>query len=157
MKIRVLSIGKTNIDFVEQGLQEYLKRLKHYTKLEWIELPDVKQVDRSNTSELKTRESERFLEQLKPTDHLILLDEKGKHRSSEEMANWIKDHQLYQQSDLVFIIGGAYGFSETLYAKANGKLSLSKMTFNHQMVRMIFAEQLYRAFTIIKGEPYHHA
>ena len=117
----------------------------------------MKKVDRTDPDQLKLREGEAFLQQLTPRDTVILLDEAGKGMSSQAFAEMIEHHQVYQQTDLVFIIGGAYGFSDALYDRAARRLSLSAMTFNHQMVRLIFAEQLYRAFTIIKGEPYHHS
>ena len=156
MAIRVISVGKTNISFVKEGLEVYLNRLKHYTKMQWVEIPDVKKVDRNDAEQLKKKEGEAILEQIDPTDTVILLDEKGKALSSEQLATLIEEFQLYQQGNLVWIIGGAYGFSDEVYSRANRKISLSAMTFNHQMVRVILAEQLYRAYTIIKGEPYHH-
>jgi len=156
MAIRVISVGKTNISFVKEGLEVYLNRLKHYTKMQWVEIPDVKKVDRNDAEQLKKKEGEAILEQIDPTDTVILLDEKGKALSSEQLATLIEEFQLYQQGNLVWIIGGAYGFSDEIYSRANRKISLSAMTFNHQMVRVILAEQLYRAYTIIKGEPYHH-
>ncbi|NQV53840.1 MAG: 23S rRNA (pseudouridine(1915)-N(3))-methyltransferase RlmH [Flavobacteriales bacterium] len=157
MAIRVISVGKTNIDFVQAGIGEYLNRLKHYTKLTWTELPDVKKVDRTDQEQLKRKEGEAFLHIIEARDTVVLLDEKGKSVSSEGFAGMIEQFQLYEQGDLVFVIGGAYGFSEAMYDRANRKLSLSALTFNHQMVRMILAEQLYRAFSIIRGEPYHHS
>lgn len=157
MAIRVISIGKTNVDFVRTGTDEYLNRLKHYTKLIWLEIPDVKKVDRSDQEQLKLKEGEAFLQVIDARDTVVLLDDKGKSMPSEGLAEMIEQFQLYEQGDLVFVIGGAYGFSKEMYNRANRKLSLSALTFNHQMVRMIFAEQLYRAFTIIKGEPYHHS
>ena len=156
MAIRVISVGKTNISFVKEGLEVYLNRLKHYTKMQWVETHDVKKVDRNDAEHLKKKEGEAILEQIDPTDTVILLDEKGKALSSEQLATLIEEFQLYQQGNLVWIIGGAYGFSDEVYSRANRKISLSAMTFNHQMVRVILAEQLYRAYTIIKGEPYHH-
>lgn len=157
MKIRVISIGKTNIDFVKSGLEQYLKRLNHYCTLDWIELPDVKQVDKQNKDQIKQKEGEKLLEHVKPVDKLVLLDERGKGISSTQLASWIDQHMIYEPNDLVFFIGGAYGFSEAVYKRSDHKISLSLLTFNHQMVRLIFSEQLYRAFTIIKGEPYHHS
>ncbi len=157
MKIRVLCIGKTNVSFAKEGQEEYLKRLRHYCNLEWLELPDPKKVDRKDQAALKQKEGERFLEQIQANDRVILLDEQGKEMSSERFAGWMNEHQIYQQQDLVFVIGGAYGFSDAMRQRSNGSISLSKMTFNHQMVRAIFLEQVYRAFTIIRGEPYHHA
>lgn len=157
MKIRVISIGKTNVDFVKTGLEQYLKRLGHYCSLDWLELQDIKQVDKQNKEHIKQKEGEKLLEQLKPTDKVVLLDEHGKGLTSTQLASWIDNHMIYEPNDLVFIIGGAYGFSEALYTRCDQKISLSPLTFNHQMVRLIFTEQLYRAFTIIKGEPYHHS
>ncbi|MEX2595508.1 MAG: 23S rRNA (pseudouridine(1915)-N(3))-methyltransferase RlmH [Salibacteraceae bacterium] len=157
MKIRIISIGKTNIAFVKEGLDEYLNRLKHYTKLSWEELPDYKNIERKNQDLLKEKEGALLLKAIHPNDILFLLDDKGKQKTSEQLAHWIEHHQLYEQNDLVLVIGGAYGFSKSIEERARGKISLSKLTFNHQMVRLILAEQLYRAFSIIKGEPYHHA
>jgi 23S rRNA (pseudouridine1915-N3)-methyltransferase len=157
MMIRVISIGKTNISYVKEGLDEYTSRLKHYTKLSWEELPDIKKIDRNNQALLIEKEGEAFLSAIDSREAVYLLDDGGKAMDSVQFSNWINQHQIYDQSNLVLIIGGAYGFSESLVKRSKGKISLSKMTFNHQMVRLILAEQLYRAFTIIKGEPYHHS
>lgn len=154
MHIKILAIGKTKRGFILDGLNEYLGRLKHYTKLEWIEIPDVKNT-KLGIEELKNTEADFFLAKLSPSDKLILLDELGKHYTSEDFANYINKMQI-TSTNLVFCIGGAFGFAPRMYERADVKLSLSYMTFSHQMIRMLFAEQLYRAFTIIKGEKYHH-
>lgn len=156
MMIRILAIGKTKSGFVREGLQEYVARLKHYSKLSWEEFDDIKKIDRTNQTLVKQKEGELILSQLKPNDYLILLDEEGKARRSVEFAEWLEKKQV-SSTNMVFCIGGAFGFSPEVYKRANEKLSLSPMTFNHQMVRMIFMEQLYRAFTIQRGEPYHHS
>ena len=157
MTIRVISVGKTNIKYVKDGLDDYISRLKHYTKLSWQELPDIKKIDRTNRVLLTEKEGEAFLSVINSRETVILLDDGGKAMDSIQFSEWINQHQIYDQSYLVLVIGGAYGFSKSLVARSKGKVSLSKMTFNHQMVRLILAEQIYRAFTIIKGEPYHHS
>jgi 23S rRNA (pseudouridine1915-N3)-methyltransferase len=156
MTIRVISIGKTNVDFIKSGLDQYLDRLKHYAKVSWEELPDVRKIDRNQPELLKQKEGEALLSAMKPGDTVLLLDEGGKAYSSVQLAELIEQAQLYPSGDLVFLIGGAFGFSSAVYDRANRKVSLSAMTFTHQMVRLILAEQLYRSFTIIRGEPYHH-
>lgn len=142
---------------MKSGIDEYLRRLQRYTKVQWEELPDVKKVDRSDEPVLKRREGELILSKTTTGDLLVLLDEGGKSFDSVEFAQWLNHKMLHSSRDIVFVIGGAYGFSDEVYARADAKLSLSKMTFSHQIIRVIFAEQLYRAFTILKGEPYHHA
>lgn len=156
MKITLLTVGKTDRDWVRQGLDIYVSRLKHYIPFTLTEIPELKNVSAMSREQIKSREGELILKNLKPTDDVILLDEHGKEYTSVQMAKILQDKISYGCKDIVFIIGGAYGFSDAVYARACSKMSLSKMTFSHQMVRTIFAEQLYRAFTIIKGEPYHH-
>lgn len=156
MKIVLLTVGKTDRDWVRQGLDIYVSRLKHYIPFSIIEIPELKNVSALSKDQIKTKEGELILKNIKPNDEVILLDEHGKEYSSVEFAKIIQDRISYGGKDMVFVIGGAYGFSEPVYKRANSKISLSRMTFSHQMVRAIFAEQLYRAFTIIKGEPYHH-
>lgn len=156
MKITLLTVGKTDRDWVRQGLEIYVSRLKHYIPFTLTEIPELKNVAALSREQIKAKEGELILKNLKPTDDVILLDEHGKEYTSVQMAGILQDKISYGCKDMVFIIGGAYGFSDTVYARANSKISLSKMTFSHQMVRTIFAEQLYRAFTIMKGEPYHH-
>ncbi len=156
MKITLLTVGKTDRDWVRQGLDIYVSRLRHYIPFVLNEIPELKNVSALTKEQIKAREGELILKNIRPTDDLILLDEHGKEYSSTELSRVIQDKISYVGKDIVFVIGGAYGFSDAVYQRANSKLSLSKMTFSHQMVRAIFAEQLYRAFTIIKGEPYHH-
>ena len=156
MKITLLTVGKTDKDWVRQGLDIYVSRLKHYIPFSVVEIPELKNVSALSKEQIKSKEGELILKNIRPTDDVILMDERGKQYTSVELAKIIQDKISYAGKDIVFIIGGAYGFSDTVYQRANSKLSLSKMTFSHQMVRAIFVEQLYRAFTIMKGEPYHH-
>ena len=156
MSIRILSIGKTNIPFVKDGVETILTGLNNNTKLGGNELPDVKNQKKLSVDQLKKEEGKLFMGKLNPGDFVILLDENGQQQSSIEFSQWLEKKVMHTAKDIVFIIGGAYGFSEELYAVTGAKLSLSKMTFSHQIIRSIFAEQLYRAFTIQRGEPYHH-
>lgn len=156
MKICLLTVGKTDIGWVREGLETYSSRLSHYVPFSVCEIPDLKNTSALTRTQIKEREGELILKAIKPTDRVILLDERGKEYRSVEFAEEIRRLSLAGGKDIVFVIGGAYGFSEAVYARSVGKISLSRMTFSHQMVRTIFAEQLYRAFTIIKGEPYHH-
>lgn len=156
MKITLLTVGKTDKDWVKQGMDIYVSRLKHYIPFSITEIPELKNVSALSKEQIKAKEGELILKNVKPADNLVLLDERGKEYSSVEFAKVLQDKINYEGKDIVFVIGGAYGFSEDVYRRANSKMSLSRMTFSHQMVRAIFAEQLYRAFTIIKGEPYHH-
>ena len=156
MKITLLPVGKTDKDWVKQGLDIYLARLRHYIPFNIIEIAELRNTSSLSREQIKDKEGELILKTLKPTDDVMLLDERGKEYSSVEFARLLQDKINYAGKDIVFIIGGAYGFSEAVYQRANGKMSLSRMTFSHQMVRAIFAEQIYRAFTIIRGEPYHH-
>ena len=156
MKITLLTVGKTDKDWVRQGMDIYVSRLKHYIPLSVVEIPELKNVSAMTKDQIKTKEGELILKQVKPADDLILLDERGKEYTSVELAKVIQDKISYTGKDMVYVIGGAYGFSDAVYQRANSKISLSRMTFSHQMVRAIFVEQIYRAFTIMKGEPYHH-
>ena len=156
MKIALLTVGKTDRDWVKQGLDIYVSRLKHYIPFSINEIPELKNVSAMSRDQIKAKEGELILKSIKPTDDVILLDEHGKEYSSTEFALLLQNKINYEGKDIVFVIGGAYGFSEQVYKRANSKISLSRMTFSHQMVRAIFAEQIYRAFTIMKGEPYHH-
>lgn len=155
MKISIWSIGKTNDAYLQTGIVKYLSRLKHYTKLEYEEFKDVK--PGQTADETKKREAELFLSKIKVEDVVILLDERGKHYDSEEFANFLEGHSVNSTKHIIFIIGGAFGHHDMLRTRANQLLSLSKMTFSHQMVRLFFTEQLYRAYTIIKNEKYHNA
>ena len=156
MKICLLTVGKTDIGWVREGLETYSSRLSPYVPFSVCEIPELKNTSALTRTQIKEREGELILKAIKPTDRVILLDERGKEYRSVEFAEEIRRLSLAGGKDIVFVIGGAYGFSEAVYARSVGKISLSRMTFSHQMVRTIFAEQLYRAFTIIKGEPYHH-
>jgi len=156
MKISLFVIGKTNFAFVKDGIAVYTKRLKRYVNFEMVELPDVKGAKNMSPDELKKREAEILEKKIKSGDFVVLLDEKGKEFNSREFASFIQNKSLQSTKHLIFIVGGAYGFSEQMYQRANSKISLSKMTFSHQIIRVIFMEQFYRAFTIINGEPYHN-
>lgn len=156
MKITLLTVGKTDKDWVRQGMDIYMSRLKHYITFNVVEIPELKNVSALTKDQIKTREGELILKSLRPTDDVILMDERGKQYSSVEFAKILQDKISYIGKDIVFVIGGAYGFSQAVYERADSKISLSRMTFSHQMVRAIFVEQIYRAFTIMRGEPYHH-
>lgn len=156
MKITLLTVGKTDKDWVRQGMDIYMSRLKHYIPFNVVEIPELKNVSALTKDQIKTREGELILKYLRPTDDVVLMDERGKQYSSVEFAKILQDKISYIGKDIVFVIGGAYGFSQAVYERADSKISLSRMTFSHQMVRAIFVEQIYRAFTIMRGEPYHH-
>ncbi len=156
MKIELWAIGKTSFPYLEEGFSIYQKRLGRYLKFTWTVFSDVKNAKNLSEQELKKKEGQLFLDKIRPQDALILLDENGKQYSSVDFSNFLQRQLLSPQKRLIFIIGGAYGFSDDVYQRANFKISLSKMTFSHQMVRLIFVEQLYRAMTILNNEPYHH-
>ena len=157
MKITLIQVGKTAQSYLIEGINEYQNRLKHYCNFELITINSPKSVlSAGNVEAIKKAESNLILSALNNSDFLILLDDKGLEYDSVTFSKFINNHQIKSTKNLVFIIGGAYGFSEELYAKGNLKVSLSRLTFSHQMVRLFFTEQLYRAFTIIKGESYHH-
>lgn len=156
MKVKLICCGKTVDSYLIEGELNYQNRLKHYFSFERIDLPDLKNTKNLTIHQIKEEEGKLLLKQLSSNQEVILLDEKGKNYSSVEFASYLNLHFTYHFKDLVFIIGGPYGFSQSIYERANGKIRLSDMTFSHQMVRMIFLEQLYRAATINKGEPYHH-
>lgn len=156
MQMTLLCIGKTGKSFLEQGEQEYMKRLSHYVSFDMVVLPDIKQAKSLSEEQIKVREGQQFLDKIQPQDTVLLLDERGKQFDSLEFSNYIQDQFNRGGKHIFFLVGGPYGFSEAIYQRANGKISLSKMTFSHQMIRLFFIEQLYRAMTILKGEPYHH-
>ena len=149
-------MGRTDVPWVRTGLDNYMGRLKHYASFELVEIPELKNVSALTKDQIKQKEGEQILRCVKPGAALVLLDEHGREFRSVEFAAWLGDRLARDPRDLVFAVGGAYGFSAEVYERAEGKISLSKMTFSHQMVRTIFAEQLYRAFTIMRNEPYHH-
>jgi 23S rRNA (pseudouridine1915-N3)-methyltransferase len=156
MKISLFAVGKTSYPFVQDGCNLYYKRLIHYTKFEEVIIEDVKKAGNLSPDQLKQEEGKKILARIEASDFVVLLDENGKSFNSNQFADWIAQKQVQSTSHLIYIIGGAYGFSPELYERANMRLQLSAMTFSHQIIRSIFAEQLYRAFTIIKGEPYHN-
>lgn len=156
MLLRVLSIGKTSENYLKTGIDHYCGRLQHYISFEYTELPDIKSLKGRSEQEVKRMESDHLLAAIGPHAWVVLLDEKGKHWSSRDFATQLQKRFNAAPRELVFVIGGPYGFSDELYARANEKLSLSSMTFSHQMVRLFALEQLYRAMTILRNEPYHH-
>jgi 23S rRNA (pseudouridine1915-N3)-methyltransferase len=155
VKITLIQFGKTHFDFVNEGFDVFEKRLKHYTKFEQLTLELPAKLRSADGEQVKKAEGELLLKKIQPTDYLVLLDEKGSTFSSREFAAMLQK-TANTQNHCVFVIGGAFGFSKEVYDRANTKISLSKMTFSHQLIRLIFIEQLYRSFTILKGEPYHN-
>ncbi len=156
MKITLLLVGKTAFPYINEGIALYEKRLSFYTNYRKIEIPELKGVSSLSEQQIKEKEGDLILKNIKPSDEVILLDERGDLYTSENWARHLERKMTYSGKDIVFVVGGAYGFSQQVYNRADGMMSLSKMTFSHQIIRLIFLEQLYRAFTIIKGEPYHH-
>lgn len=156
MTIKLLAIGKTDSKPLQSLILEYEKRLKHYIKFDIELIPDIKNVKNLSETQQKEKEGELILKKLVPTDVLILLDENGKQLSSLGFSEYLQKKMNAGIKQLVLVIGGPYGFSDEVYAAAQGKISLSKMTFSHQMVRLFVTEQIYRAFTILRNEPYHH-
>ena len=156
MQIKLIAIGKTDDKQLQQLIEQYQKRLKHYIKFDLDIIPDIKNVKNLSEKEQREKEGNLILKRISPTDVLILLDENGKQFSSVDFSTYLQKKMNAGIKQLVFVIGGPYGFSETIYQKAQGKISLSKMTFSHQMIRLFIVEQIYRGFTILKNEPYHH-
>ena len=156
MKIKLLVIGKTDDKNLEQLIEKYQQRLNHYINFEIEIIPDIKNVKNLSQPQQKEKEGELILSKLKNTDQLVLLDEKGKEFRSLNFASYLQKKMNSGIKQLVLVVGGPYGFSESVYKKSTGKVSLSKMTFSHQMIRLFIVEQLYRGFTILKNEPYHH-
>ncbi|MES2588772.1 MAG: 23S rRNA (pseudouridine(1915)-N(3))-methyltransferase RlmH [Bacteroidota bacterium] len=156
MKIKLIYIGKTSKKFLIEGENEYFDRIKHYISLERIEIQDIKNQKSLSFDQIKKAEGDKISPLISKDDIVYLLDDKGKQFTSKGLSEFLQNQFLSSSKSLVFIIGGAFGFSDELYSRANGKISLSSLTFSHQMVRMIFLEQLYRALTILKGEKYHH-
>ncbi|MGJ8714117.1 MAG: 23S rRNA (pseudouridine(1915)-N(3))-methyltransferase RlmH [Maribacter stanieri] len=156
MTIKLLAIGKTDSSQLQELIEIYQKRLQHYVNFEIELIPDLKKTKNLSKDQQKEKEGELILKKLAPTDILILFDEKGKQYTSVEFSQYLQKKMNSGIKQLVFLIGGPYGFSNDIYAKASGKISLSKMTFSHQMVRLFITEQIYRAYTILKNEPYHH-
>jgi 23S rRNA (pseudouridine1915-N3)-methyltransferase len=156
MKILVLFVGKTDKPFMKEGIDDYLNRIKYYFPIELQIIPELKKNVNLPVELQKEKEGQLVLAHVNKGDQLVLLDEKGTEYSSVELSQWIEKKMTSSVRQIVFVIGGAYGFAESVYQRADHMISLSKLTFSHQMVRMIFAEQLYRALTIIRNEPYHH-
>ena len=156
MKITLITVGKTDVKWVKEGLELYAGRLSHYIQFTINEIPELKNASALSREQIKEKEGDLILGLIRPADDVILLDEHGKEFRSVEFASYIQNKMACSGRDIVFVIGGAYGFSREVYSRADSKISLSEMTFSHQMVRVIFTEQLYRAFTIMRDEPYHH-
>ena len=156
MKIELAVIGKTSIGYLKQGIDEYIKRLKHYVPFEIKYIDDIKNTKNISEDQQKRTEGAKILSLLDKSDFVVLLDEHGKEYTSMQYSSYIQKRMLSGAKKVVVVIGGPYGFSQEVYDRANDKISFSKMTFNHEMIRLIFTEQLYRAYTIINHEPYHH-
>ena len=156
MKISLVVIGKTDAGYLIEAIEDYKSRLKHYIPFEMEVIPDVKNAKNFSEAQQKEKEGEMILKMVQPGDYLVLLDDKGKEYTSMQFSSYIEKKMHTVPKRLVFVVGGPYGFSEAVYGAASEKISLSKMTFSHQMVRLIFIEQIYRAMTILNHEPYHH-
>ncbi|MDR2273145.1 MAG: 23S rRNA (pseudouridine(1915)-N(3))-methyltransferase RlmH [Sphingobacterium sp.] len=156
MKITLLCIGKTDDKYLIEGIDKYIKRLKFYVNFTILVIPDLKNSKNLSEEQQKEKEAGLILKQVQPQDMVILLDEFGKEFRSLDFSAYLEKMMVNSVSHMVFVIGGPYGFDQMIYDRANAKMSLSKMTFSHQMIRLFFTEQLYRAFSIMKGEPYHH-
>lgn len=156
MKIELILVGKTSKSYFQDAIEEYVKRISRYISFDVKIIPDLKNSKNLSEKQIKELEGVAVLKQIDSSDYVVLLDDKGKSFTSKEMAIWLEQKQAQSIKKMVFVIGGAYGFSADVYIRTNEKISLSKLTFSHQIVRPIFLEQLYRCFTIINGEPYHH-
>ena len=156
MKITLAVVGKTEVGFVRQGIEEYVKRLRHYVQFDIKYIGDIKGTRNLSEEQQKSAEGRSLLTALDTSDHVVLLDEHGTERTSMDFSEWLQRRMASGCKRLVFVVGGPYGFSQEVYDRANEKISLSKMTFPHELVRLVFVEQLYRAFTILRHEPYHH-
>lgn len=156
MKIVLLQIGKTSEKYIEEGIINFSGRIRKYSAFEIITLPDLRNTRNMPSREQKVKEGEKIIQYLKDDDLLVALDEKGKELSTLEFSSWLEKNLAYSKKRIVFIIGGSWGLSDEILSKADFLLSLSRLTFSHQVVRLLFLEQLYRVFTVIKGEPYHH-
>lgn len=156
MKITVLLIGKTTEKYISDGIDVYFNRIKRYCNFDIVTIQDIKNTKNMPENEQKIKEGKKVLEILSSDDFCVLLDEHGVEYSTKELSAWLEKRMAVSSKHIYFVIGGPYGFSDEMYARADFKLSLSKLTFPHQLVRLLFVEQLYRSFTVIKGEPYHH-
>ncbi len=156
MDITLITVGKTTTDYIQTGINEYSKRLKRYVPFSIKNLPDIKYARKLTEAQQKEEEGKLILAELSSSDYIVLLDERGEMLTSRGFSDFIQKGMLGGKKRMVFVVGGPYGFSQAIYTRANFKLSFSKMTFSHEMIRLFFTEQLYRAMTILKGEPYHH-
>jgi 23S rRNA (pseudouridine1915-N3)-methyltransferase len=156
MKIALLQVGKTSEKYLTDGINTFKERVRKYNAFEIFTIPDIKGTRNMPAREQKARESEKILQFFKEDDYIVILDNKGKEFSTIEFSSWLEKMFMSQKKRIVFVVGGAWGFSDEIYGKADLCISLSRLTFSHQMVRLLFLEQLYRVFTVIKGDPYHH-
>jgi 23S rRNA (pseudouridine1915-N3)-methyltransferase len=156
MKIGLLQTGKTTEKYLKDGISIYEERIRKYTAFEIMTLPELKSTRKMPYEEQKEREGEQIIRNIREDDYTVILDEKGREYSTLELASWLGKSLMMQKKRILFVTGGPWGFSDAVYRKADMRLSLSRLTFSHQMVRLLFLEQLYRAFSVIKGEPYHH-
>jgi 23S rRNA (pseudouridine1915-N3)-methyltransferase len=156
MEVKLILLGKTNAQYLIDGERKYDNRLKHYLRFKETIIPEIKNAGSLSIEQIKSKEGLLIMKQLDKSDFVVLLDDKGTQFSSEELSLWLQKKMNAGMKSVTFIVGGAYGFSKDIIERSNYQLSLSRMTFSHQMVRLIFKEQLYRACTILKGEPYHH-
>lgn len=156
MKIKLLWIGKTDGDVFDEAIRQYVRKIQFYNVFEPVAIPYLKNTKSISQDEQKRKEGEQIMKKIEPGDYVVLLDERGREHTSASFAEFIQRQANSGLKTLVFVIGGAYGFSEVVYARGNARMALSQLTFPHIMTRLIFAEQLYRAFTILHGEPYHH-
>lgn len=156
MKITLITMGKTEDSYLSEGINIYTKRLKHYVPFRILEITELKNTKNLSREQQKIKEAELIFKNINNTDHVILLDENSNELSSRQFSEFLNKKMVGGQQHLIFIVGGPYGFSKEVYDRSNEKISFSKMTFSHQMIRLFFVEQIYRAYTILKGEPYHH-
>jgi 23S rRNA (pseudouridine1915-N3)-methyltransferase len=156
MKIALLQVGKTTEKYLNEGISAYDERIRKYVPFEILTIPDMRNTRNMPAAEQKSKEGEKLLKALKDDDYIVLLDEKGKELSTIDFSSWLGRTMMLQKKRIVFIIGGPWGVSDNILRRADFNFSLSRLTFSHQIVRLLFMEQLYRAFTVIKGEPYHH-
>ncbi|OFY65482.1 MAG: 23S rRNA (pseudouridine(1915)-N(3))-methyltransferase RlmH [Bacteroidetes bacterium RBG_19FT_COMBO_42_7] len=156
MKIALLQVGKTSERYLAEGIAVFEERIRKYSAFEIITIPDLRNTRSMPVKGQKAREGEKIIQYFKKDDYIVILEDKGKEFSTMEFSSWLEKILILQKKRILFVTGGAWGFSDEIYGKADMRLSLSRLTFSHQMVRLLFIEQLYRAFTVIKGEPYHH-
>lgn len=156
MVVELIVVGRTTSAYLVTGIEEYLKRLKHYVRFSITVIPELRNAKNMREIQIKEAEGDLILGNIVQSDRVVLLDDKGRQPTSEQMSDWLQGIMNRGTRRLIFVVGGAYGFSDAVYNRADEKLSLSSLTFSHQMVRLIFVEQLYRSFTILNNEPYHH-